>query len=69
MLTSTGLPYNVDFGQIPNPALEPLDPVKVAFPGRRESHVISQLMVPLDAATVQTGQTRQLLNGVFNAIG
>jgi hypothetical protein len=62
---STGLPYNLDFGQVPNPALEPLDPVGMRYPGRRERHVISQLVVPLDAKTLQTGQTRQLVKGNF----
>lgn len=62
---STGLPYSVDFGQVPNPALEPLDPVTVAYPGRRESHVLSQIVIPLDVRTAQTGQTRQLVRGNF----
>jgi hypothetical protein len=65
---STGLPYSVDFGQVPNPALEPLDPIQLNYPGRREQHVISQLVIPLDAATAQTAQTRQLVSGEFNAI-
>jgi hypothetical protein len=58
---SKGLPYSIDFGQVPNAALEPLDPVGVNFPGRREQHVLSQLVIPLDARTAQTAQTRQLL--------
>jgi hypothetical protein len=62
---STGLPYGLDFGLVPNPALEPLDPVGMRYPGRRERHVISQLVVPLDAETLQTGQTRQLVRGNF----
>lgn len=62
---STGLPYNLDFGQVPNPALEALDPVGMRYPGRQERHVISQLVVPLDAKTLQTGQTRQLVRGNF----
>lgn len=66
---STGLPYSVDFGQVPNPALEPLDPIQLVYPGRKEGHVISQVVIPLDATSAQTAQTRQLLNGVFDAIG
>lgn len=31
---SLGLPYNVDFTAVPNPALEPDDPVGVSFTGR-----------------------------------
>lgn len=62
---STGLPYSLDFGQVPNPALEVDDPALIAYPGHREGHVISQLAVPLEAKTLQTGQTRQLVTGVF----
>jgi hypothetical protein len=35
---SLGLPYNVDFSQVPNPALEPGDPVAVNLAGSR--HVV-----------------------------
>lgn len=69
---STGLPYNVDFGFVPNPALEPLDPVIVRYPQqglahtKAESHVISSLEIPLDAGTEMSGKTRQLVNGVFS---
>lgn len=63
---STGLPYNVDFGQASNFALEPLDPIVLRYPGRREQHVLSQLVIPLDAVTAQTAQTRQLVNGTFS---
>lgn len=62
---STGLPYSVDFAQLSNHALEPLDPISLVYPGRRERHVISQIVIPLDAATIQSAQTRQLVNGVF----
>lgn len=51
-----GLPYNVDFGQVPNPALEPYDPVAVSGSG---VHVIERLKVPLDVDTVQTATTRE----------
>jgi uncharacterized protein DUF5047 len=60
-----GVPYSVDFGQVPNPALEPYDPVVISYPGHREQHVISQLVVPLDPSTAQTAQTRQLLTGSY----
>lgn len=63
--TSTGLPYAVDFGQIPNPALEPLDPVRVTYPGRVESHVLLQLAIPLVPTAVQTAQTRKQVTGDF----
>ncbi len=60
---STGLPYSVDFGHVPNPALEPLDPVTVNYPGRSERHVLSQLVIPLNPGSAQTAQTRQLVTG------
>jgi hypothetical protein len=69
LVQSTGLPYNVDFGQVPNPALEALDPVQIMFPGKRELHVLAQLVIPLDAATAQTAQTRQFVSGVFGRVG
>lgn len=65
LIQSTGLPYNLDFGMVPNPALEPLDPIAMNYPGRREQHVISQLVIPLQATSLQTGQTRQLVRGNF----
>lgn len=60
-----GLPYSVDFGQVPNPALEPYDPVAITYPGHREQHVIRQLVVPLGNSAPQTAQTRQLLTGAY----
>ena len=54
-----GLPYAVDFGVVPNPALEPDDPVRVRYPGRSEVHVIDRLSVPLTAAGAMTASTRE----------
>jgi hypothetical protein len=56
-----GLPYNVDFRAIVNPALEPLDPVTVSYDARtpREVHVIEQLRTPLTADGVMTATTRE----------
>ena len=54
-----GLPYAVDFGVVPNPALEPDDPVRVRYPGRNEVHVIDRLTVPLTAEGVMTASTRE----------
>lgn len=65
LIQSTGLPYSLDFGQVPNPALEPLDPVGISYPGRQEKHVLSQLVIPLKADALQTGQTRQLVKRQF----
>ena len=51
---SLGLPYSVDFTTVPNPALEPWDPVRLraADDQRIETHVIETMTVPL----VQSGE-------------
>jgi hypothetical protein len=56
-----GLPYNVDFTAVPNPALEPLDPVRVSYDDHspREVHVIERLRTPLTASGVMTATTRE----------
>jgi len=54
-----GLPYNVQFGQVPNPALEPHDPIAVNSGVGAELHVIERLTIPLDVDTEQVGTTRQ----------
>lgn len=61
MLTrSTGLPYNVDFTAVPNPALEPYDPVRVLYGGRVEVHVLERVSVSLAVDQALTATTRQL---------
>jgi hypothetical protein len=54
-----GLPYSVDFSNVPNPALEPWDPVTVKYAVRPETHVIQTLTIPLDVETAQTATTRE----------
>lgn len=54
-----GLPYNVEFASIVNPALEPWDPIVVELHGRTETHVLSRLTVPLVATQVMTAETRE----------
>lgn len=54
-----GLPYSVDFTQVPNPALEPWDPIAVTLARRTELHVIEKLTVPLTAVQPLTGATRE----------
>ncbi|WP_223167418.1 DUF5047 domain-containing protein [Nonomuraea sp. SYSU D8015] len=57
---SLGLPYNVDFSAVPNPALEPLDPVKVKYPRTAaEVHVIDSLTIPLTSDGLLTAATRE----------
>lgn len=69
MQSSLGLPYSVNWGQVPNPALEPYDVINIRYPLTdnlhrvTEKHVIKQLVIPLDAKTAMTGQTRQQLVG------
>lgn len=68
----TGLPYELDFGIVPNPALMPWDPVTVATNrdgAQTESHILKQLVIGLKASTAMTAQTRQYLNGAFSVIG
>lgn len=67
-----GLPYSVDFTAVPNPALEPLDAVRVVYPPRRdlpprprlvEVHVLEQLRIPLAPAAALTAATRLQTTG------
>jgi hypothetical protein len=65
---STGLPYAVDFSQIPNPALEPFDPVRVVYPVDRlstphrksETHILVRLGIPLTPNGVMAATTRKV---------
>lgn len=56
-----GLPYNVDFGAIPNPALEPDDPVRVRYSDRDapEIHILQDLTIPLTVDAAMTASTRE----------
>lgn len=57
-----GLPYNLNFGMVPDPALEPLDVVRLIYPGFAEVHVLDQVAIPLTAAGTMTATTRQVTN-------
>lgn len=66
LVTSLGLPYNVDFTAVPNPALEPLDPITITYPvtlrsgsTRAEKHVIDRITVPLVPDQAIAGTTRE----------
>jgi hypothetical protein len=55
-----GLPYTLDFDMVPNPALEPLDPVLFRYPdGRGEVHILDQITIPLDPQGSMPAKTRQ----------
>lgn len=61
LLRALGLPHEVTLGAVPNPALEPYDPIRVK-PARGESprtHVIDTLTIPLTTHGVMSGTTRQ----------
>lgn len=56
-----GLPYSLDLTAVPNPALEPFDPVSVR-PGSgqgRETHVLERIAIPLVAHEPMTADTRE----------
>jgi len=58
---SLGLPYRLDLDAVPNPALEPYDPVSVR-PGAgqgRETHVLQTLTIPLVPGQAMTAATRE----------
>lgn len=67
LVKALGLPYEVGFGMVPNPALEPLDAVRVIHPPQAvntpdvliELHVLEQLTVGLGADTTMTASTRR----------
>ena len=56
-----GLPYAVSFGMVPNPALEPLDVVRVSYrnDAPMELHVLEKLNIPLTAAGLMSASTRE----------
>lgn len=61
-LTKTlGLPYSVDFSTVPNPALEPYDPVLCEYDdaGPAETHIVQSVAIPLDPQGELKARTRQ----------
>lgn len=67
---SLGLPYNVDFTAVPNPALEPYDPVRVRFSSRSgsEVHVLQSVTVPLVEDQALSSSTREQTTVLIGAI-
>lgn len=62
-----GLPYNVDFSTIPNPALEPFDAIRLVFGKTSEVHVLEKVTIPLTpegASTASTKEQTAILIGV-----
>ena len=55
-----GMPYNVRFGSVPNPALRPRQAVRIRFDdGTREVHLVEKLTVPLTDDAAMTGTTKE----------
>jgi alkaline phosphatase D len=55
-----GMPYNVSFGSVPNPALRPRDVVRITQKdGNREKHVVETYTVPLAEDVAASGTTRE----------
>lgn len=63
-----GVPYSISFGSVPNPALEVLDPILLAYQDDRpaEKHVIQTLSIGLTEDGTMTGTTRQVSGTVID---
>lgn len=57
-----GLPYSIDLNAVPNPALEPYDPITIMAPDTTDVHVIDSITIPLTASGTMSGTTRKLLS-------
>lgn len=65
LLTHTiGLPQVANFDAVPNPALEPLDPISINHADGVDYHIIETLSIPLTAEESQQGTTRRVLRFV-----
>lgn len=68
---STGLPYSVEFGAVPNPALEPFDVVRLTYPTVPgagtvvgwEDHVLESITIPLAPGEPMPCRTRLTVVG------
>lgn len=65
---SLGAPYSISFGIVPNPALEPLDPITVTYDDESpaEHHVIQTLDIGLGEGDAMTGTTREVSTVVID---
>jgi hypothetical protein len=57
--SNLGVPYNVDFRALVNPALEPLDPIRIRLGALTQTHVIDNLRIPLTNDAAMRGDTRE----------
>lgn len=58
---STGLPYSVSLGLVPNPALEAGDVLTVSYADKAvpETHIADKIVYPLDTSSAMTIETRK----------
>ncbi len=56
-----GLPQVANFAAVPNPALEPLDPISINHVDGIDYHIIETLAIPLTAQRSQNGTTRRIV--------
>jgi len=56
---SIGLPYSVTLSAVPNPALEPYDPIKVTRSDGYDKHLIQEMTIPLNVDRPMTINTRE----------
>jgi hypothetical protein len=61
LLRLVGLPYTVNFAAVPNPALEPWDPVRIRSADRdaAEVHILRRVSIPLVAEVPMSATTRE----------
>lgn len=64
-----GLPYSVDFTAVPNPALEPLDSVRITHPDRSEVHILETVKVPLSPLEALSATTREQTDVIIEVDG
>jgi hypothetical protein len=62
---SLGRPVAADFSAVPNPALEPFDPIRIRYPTGSNVHVIDDLTIPLTADQPMTGAVRAVIQEAF----
>lgn len=66
---SLGLPYRLDYSQVPNPAARPWDTVRIRHKhGDREIHVLETVTVPLDEQATQQATTREQTNTLIRRL-
>lgn len=56
---SLGRPFNIDLTLVPNPALEPLDPIRIRHRDGSDVHLIETIDVPLTAAGIMSATTKE----------